>query len=97
MTRPHDPAGRVARGGRDARSSQRIEEVVNTVEGIDELRSVSAPGSRSFIVDTSTSNRDIDIAAQDVRDRVAGVLRDLPPDVDPPMIAKFDNDSIAGR
>src|SRR6185295_6023250 len=38
-------------------------------------------------------NRDIDVAAQDVRDRVATVVRDLPRDVDPPIVAKFNNDS----
>ena len=41
----------------------------------------------------STSSRDIDVAAQDVRDRVATVLRRLPDDVDPPIVSKFDNDS----
>ncbi|KAF0192893.1 MAG: hydrophobic/amphiphilic exporter-1 (mainly G- bacteria) HAE1 family, partial [bacterium] len=50
--------------------SQRIEEVVNTVEGINELRSVSAAGT-SFIIATFSLNRDIDTAAQDVRDRIA--------------------------
>src|SRR5262249_32343471 len=34
----------------------------------------------------------IDTAAQDVRDRVAGIARDLPRDADPPVIAKFNND-----
>jgi hydrophobic/amphiphilic exporter-1 (mainly G- bacteria), HAE1 family len=72
--------------------SQKIEEVVNTVEGIQELRSVSAQGS-SFVIATFNLNRDIDVAAQDVRDRVATVVRDLPRDVDPPIVAKFNNDS----
>ncbi|HKQ07334.1 MAG TPA: efflux RND transporter permease subunit [Blastocatellia bacterium] len=72
--------------------SQKIEEVVNTVEGIQELRSVSGQGT-SFIMATFSLNRDIDVAAQDVRDRVAGVTRDLPRDVDPPVVGKFNNDS----
>jgi len=72
--------------------SQKIEEVVNTVEGIQELRSVSNQGS-SFVIATFNLNRDIDVAAQDVRDRVATVVRDLPRDVDPPIVAKFNNDS----
>ncbi|MGE0820742.1 MAG: efflux RND transporter permease subunit [Candidatus Binatia bacterium] len=71
--------------------SQRIEEVVNTVEGIDQLRSVSGPGA-SFVIATFLLERDVDVAAQDVRDRVATVLRDLPEDTDPPVISKFDND-----
>jgi HAE1 family hydrophobic/amphiphilic exporter-1 len=72
--------------------SQRVEEVVNTVEGIDQLRSVSGQGS-SFIIATFNLNRDIDTAAQDVRDRVSTVVRDLPPDVRPPVVSKFNNDS----
>ncbi len=71
--------------------SQRIEEAVNTVEGIDQLRSISGQGS-SFVMITFDLERDIEAAAQDVRERVAGVLRDLPPEVEPPIIGKFDND-----
>lgn len=72
--------------------SQRIEEVVNTVEGINELRSVSAAGT-SFVIVTFNLNRDIDTAAQDVRDRIATVIRDLPENIDPPIVSKFNNDS----
>src|SRR6187455_302800 len=70
--------------------SQKIEEVVNTVEGIDQLRSISGPGM-SFVMLTFNLDRDVDTAAQDVRDRVATVLRDLPREADPPIISKFDN------
>src|SRR3954451_15702308 len=55
--------------------SEKIEEAVNTVEGIEELRSISGNGS-SIIIATFNLNRDIDVAAQDVRDRVATVIRD---------------------
>jgi hydrophobic/amphiphilic exporter-1 (mainly G- bacteria), HAE1 family len=72
--------------------SQRIEEVVNTVDGIDNLRSVSVQGA-SIIIATFKLNRDIDTAAQDVRDRVATVIRDLPPDAKPPVISKVNNDT----
>jgi hydrophobic/amphiphilic exporter-1 (mainly G- bacteria), HAE1 family len=71
--------------------SQRIEEAINTTEGINELRSVSGPGA-SVVVVSFNLDRDVDVAAQDVRDRVATVIRDLPDDVDPPVISKFDND-----
>ena len=69
-----------------------IEEAVNTVEGIRELRSISAQGS-SVIIATFDLSRDIDVAAQDVRDRVATVLRLLPADVEPPFISKFNNEN----
>jgi HAE1 family hydrophobic/amphiphilic exporter-1 len=71
--------------------SRRIEEVVNTVEGIEELRSISGPGA-SVVIVTFNLSRNIDTAAQDVRDRVATVLRDLPEDATAPLISKFDND-----
>jgi HAE1 family hydrophobic/amphiphilic exporter-1 len=72
--------------------SQRIEEVVNTVEGIDELRSVSGSGV-SLVIVTFKLERQIETATQDVRDRVATVVADLPIDAKPPVITKADNDS----
>ncbi len=72
--------------------SDRIEEAVNSVEGISELRSISGQGN-SIVIATFNLERDVDVAAQDVRDRVATVLRALPDDVDPPIVSKFDNDS----
>ena len=71
--------------------SQKIEEAVNTVEGIDQLRSISTNGT-SIVVITFDLSRNIDTAAQDVRDRVAGALRNLPREIDPPIVSKFDND-----
>ncbi|MEA2490579.1 MAG: multidrug efflux pump [Acidobacteriota bacterium] len=72
--------------------TQQIEEVVNTVDGIDELRSVSGPGT-SNVIATFKLDRDLDTATQDVRDRVNTVLNRLPEDATPPVISKFDNDS----
>src|SRR5438309_2769155 len=72
--------------------SQPIEEVVNTVDGIDSLRSVSVQGN-SIVIATFLLNRDIETAAQDIRDRVSTVVRNLPPDAKPPVISKFNNDS----
>ena len=69
--RTHLP-GRVS-GRSGSAISHPIEEVVNTVEGITELRSITGPGT-SFIIVTFDLNRDIDTAAQDVRDRVATVF-----------------------
>src|SRR5687767_11329784 len=63
----------------ESQVSQIIEEAVNTIEGIKELRSISGMGS-SFVIVTFELNRNIESAAQDVRERVATVLRDLPPE-----------------
>ncbi len=71
--------------------SQPIEEVVNTVEGLKELRSINGPGV-SVVVATFELERDIEAAAQDVRDRVATVLRRLPRDAEPPVVSKADPD-----
>lgn len=72
--------------------SEIVEESVNTVAGIRELRSISGE-SNSIVIATFDLNRDIDVAAQDVRDRVATVVRQLPEDAEPPTISKFDNES----
>src|SRR5881227_2151599 len=72
--------------------SQPVEEAVNTVDGMDELRSVSAPGV-SIVIATFKLNRNLETAAQDVRDRVSGVINRLPQEVKPPVVQKFNNDS----
>ena len=72
--------------------TQPIEEVVNTVDGLDELRSISGQGT-SIIIATFDLDRNLQTAAQDVRDRIATVVRNLPEDVQPPVVQKFDNDS----
>ncbi|HEX8688536.1 MAG TPA: efflux RND transporter permease subunit, partial [Pyrinomonadaceae bacterium] len=74
--------------------SQPIEEAVNTVQGIDELRSVSAPGI-SLVIATFKLDRNLETAAQDVRDRVSTVISRLPEEARerPPVVQKFNNDS----
>jgi HAE1 family hydrophobic/amphiphilic exporter-1 len=72
--------------------TQVLEDAVATVAGIDELRSLSRDGS-SLLIITFNLNRDIDAAAQDVRDAVGSVLNRLPPDTDPPVVHKSDLDS----
>ncbi|MDQ1639138.1 MAG: hypothetical protein QOF62_2477 [Pyrinomonadaceae bacterium] len=72
--------------------TQQIEEVVNTVDGIDELRSISGQGT-SIVIATFKLDRNLESAAQDVRDRVNSLGRSLPDDATPPIVQKFDNDS----
>jgi HAE1 family hydrophobic/amphiphilic exporter-1 len=71
-----------------------LEEAVNTVQGISELRTIAGQGT-AIVVVTFALDRDIDAATQDVRDRVAAALPNLPRDIDPPIVRKFDNDSSA--
>ncbi|REK13094.1 MAG: AcrB/AcrD/AcrF family protein [Planctomycetota bacterium] len=72
--------------------TQVLEDAVATVAGIDELRSLSRDGN-SIVIMSFNLDRDIDVAAQDVRDAVAGVANRLPFDCDPPVVSKADLDS----
>jgi HAE1 family hydrophobic/amphiphilic exporter-1 len=72
--------------------TDKIEEAVNTISGIDQLISISAEGVSQVIVNFDLE-KDPDVAAQEVRDRVNTVLRDLPRDADPPVIEKIDPDA----
>ena len=72
--------------------TKRIEEAVNTISGIDELRSTSAEGvSQVFI--TFLLEKSGDVAAQEVRDRVSAILGQLPKDTDPPVVQKLATDA----
>ncbi len=72
--------------------TQKIEDAVSTVNGIEELRSISSEGvSQVFI--QFVLEKDVDIAAQDVRDKINHVVLD--PDVKQPIIEKIDLDAIA--
>ena len=72
--------------------TDKIEEAVNTISGIDELRSASSEGVSTVIV-AFQLEKDGDIAAQEVRDRVNRVLPLLPRNIDQPTVEKFDPDA----
>jgi len=69
-----------------------IEEAVNTVSGIDELRSTSREGVSAVVIRFLLEKKGEE-AAQDVRDRVATIIKNLPEGTDPPVIVKFDIDA----
>jgi HAE1 family hydrophobic/amphiphilic exporter-1 len=69
--------------------SDKIEGAVSTISGIDELRSTSSQGISSVVIQFILE-KDGDVAAQDVRDKVQTVLRDLPRGIDPPIVSKID-------
>jgi HAE1 family hydrophobic/amphiphilic exporter-1 len=70
-----------------------IEEIVNTIEGIDELRSTTKEGVSTLIVQFLLSKNGA-VAAQEVRDKVATVVARLPTGTDTPVIEKFDVDAV---
>src|SRR3954469_24593611 len=72
--------------------SDKIEEAVNTISGIDELRSTSSEGVSTVII-SFLLEKDVDVASQEVRDRVNRVLPLLPKNIDQPTVEKFDPDS----
>jgi HAE1 family hydrophobic/amphiphilic exporter-1 len=72
--------------------SKVLEDAVATVAGIEELRSISQDGSSLLLV-TFALTRDIDAAVQDVRDAVSAAVRQLPRNIDPPVVSKSDLDS----
>jgi hydrophobic/amphiphilic exporter-1 (mainly G- bacteria), HAE1 family len=69
-----------------------IEEIVNTIQGVDELSSVSREGVSRVTVQFFL-DRNRDSAAQDVRDKVSSILSRLPTGTDLPVIDKFDIDA----
>ncbi|MCH2185635.1 efflux RND transporter permease subunit, partial [Myxococcota bacterium] len=72
--------------------TQPLEELLNGIEGVKHIVSSSREQVSSITVEFDLS-RDIESAASDVRDRVARARRDLPEDVDEPLVAKRDADA----
>lgn len=69
-----------------------VEEIVNTIAGLDELRSSSQQGSSRVMI-TFVLERKIEDAVQDVRDKVSTITNRFPRDTLPPVIQKMDPDS----
>src|SRR5215831_11729601 len=72
--------------------TDKIEEAVNTISGIDELRSTSSEGVSQVII-TFSLDKDTNVAAQEVRDKVNGVLPLLPKTIQQPRVEKMDPDA----
>jgi hydrophobic/amphiphilic exporter-1 (mainly G- bacteria), HAE1 family len=72
--------------------SDKIEEAVNTISSLDELRSTSAEGV-SIVTASFLLEKDVDVAAQEVRDKVNRVLPQLPRTILQPVIEKMDMDA----
>ena len=72
--------------------TDKIEEAVNTISGIDELRSTSSEGV-SLVTIGFLLDKDGDTAAQEVRDKINGALPLLPKTVQQPRVDKLDPDA----
>jgi multidrug efflux pump len=76
----------------ESQITEPLEESINGIAGIRTLSSQSRDGSSNINVEFEIGT-DMEAAANDVRDRVSRAIRNLPPDIDPPRIAKQDADA----
>jgi hydrophobe/amphiphile efflux-1 (HAE1) family protein len=72
--------------------TDKIEGAVNTIGGIDELRSTSSEGV-SLVIISFQLDKNIDVAVQEVRDHVTSILPQLPKGLDAPLVSKLDPDA----
>ena len=78
----------------ESQITEPIEEALNSIAGIETLTSVSRDG-RSTVTAEFDLGVNLEAAANDVRDKVAGVVSRLPPDANPPRVSKADANSGA--
>lgn len=78
----------------DKKVTEEIERQVGSVDGVKSINSVSRDGESVVTVEFHL-DREVDSAAQDVRDRVARVKRFLPDEVSEPSVEKFDLNAFA--
>ncbi len=76
----------------ESQITEPLEEAVNRVDGIKTISSISSTGRSTIRVEFELG-KDLDAAANDVRDRVSQAIRSLPPDADPPVVSKADADA----
>lgn len=72
--------------------SDKLEGAVNTISGIDELRSTSAEGVSQVIIQF-VLEKNVDVASQEVQQKVNAVLAELPRGIDPPVVQKIEPDA----
>ncbi len=77
----------------EARVTKPLEEVINTVTGIDELRSVTLEGVSRIMIEFKLDH-DINAGVQDVRDKISTILDQLPEGTKAPLVRRFDMDSL---
>jgi HAE1 family hydrophobic/amphiphilic exporter-1 len=70
---------------------ERMEEAFSGLSGIDKINSTSLDGFATIVVQFVFS-KDPDQATQDVRDAISGIRNDLPPEMEEPVLRKFDPD-----
>ena len=69
--------------------TRRLEEAFNPVQGVDRVTSITLEGVSQVMVEFELG-RNVDQAAQDLRAKIEAVRRELPADIEPPIVQKFD-------
>ena len=69
--------------------TDKIESAVNTISGIETLSSTSAEGFAQILIQF-VLEKNIEVASQEVRDRISAIGADLPANLDPPSVTKID-------
>ena len=72
--------------------TDKVEGVVNTISGIDELRSTSVEGASQVFI-TFLLEKNADVAAQEVRNKIDLIVNDLPVTAQKPIVQKLDTDA----
>lgn len=69
--------------------TDKIEGAVNTIAGVDTMRSASSQGVSQVIIQF-TLDKEVDVATQEVRDKINAIMFDLPKGIDQPIVSKID-------
>lgn len=77
----------------ESQITERLEDAISSVPGIRTITSTSRDGRSSITIEFEL-DVDLETAANDVRDKVAGAVGNLPPDADPPVVSKADADAF---
>ena len=72
--------------------TEKVESAVNAISGVKEIRSTSVEGISQVNIQFSL-NKDFDVAAQEVRDKVNLVIPELPKNIEPPTVRKFETNA----
>lgn len=76
----------------ESQITEPLEDAINGIAGIRTISSSSREGRSNISIEFELGV-DLEAAANDVRDKVAGAVRNLPPDIDLPVVSKADADS----
>src|SRR3954470_16717589 len=77
----------------EASVTKPIEDIINTVSGIEELRSTTMEGV-SVVTIQFLLSKNGDVGTQEVRDKVNSIWTNLPDGIEPPIVDKFETDSM---